>query len=209
MLLAEGVMEIRMLHRQGLSAREIARRTGHSRNTVERYLRSGDVPRYTPRPPVAGKLAPHEAWLAEWVRSASPGRIPATALLREARGRGYDGGITILHEHLAALRPAVASEPVVRFETEPGRQMQVGWAVMRRGSDPLAVFGAVLGHSRAAYADFVADERLERLESLLACHEAAFEAFGGTPREALYDNMRTVAVGRDASYRPASLLPRT
>ena len=47
-------MEIRILHRQGLSAREIARRTGHSRNTVERYLRSDAVPRYTPRPAVAG-----------------------------------------------------------------------------------------------------------------------------------------------------------
>ena len=56
MLLAEGAMEIRILHRQGLSAREIARRTGHSRNTVERYLRSEEEPRYSPRPPVAGKL---------------------------------------------------------------------------------------------------------------------------------------------------------
>ena len=69
---------------------------------------------------------------------------------------------------------------------------------MRRGPDPLSVFVAVLGHSRAAYAEFVIDERLE---SLLACHEAAFASFGGTPREALYDNMRTVVVGRDA-YGP-------
>lgn len=198
MLLAESVMEIRILHRQGLSVREIARRTGHSRNTVERYLQSDDVPRYTPRPPVAGKVAPHEAWLAERVRSALPDRISAVVLLRELRERGYDGGITILREHLARLRPSVVPELVVRFETEPGRQMQVDWAVMRRGGDPLSVFVAVLGHSRAAYVEFVTDERLE---SLLACHEAAFAFFGGTPREALYDNMRTVVVGRDA-YGP-------
>jgi transposase len=70
--------------------------------------------------------------------------------------------------------------------------------VLRRGADPLSVFVAVLGHSRAAYAEFVADERIE---TLLACHEAAFASFGGTPREALYDNMRTVVVGRDA-YGP-------
>ena len=120
-------------------------------------------------------------------------------LLRELRGRGYAGGITILREHLARLRPAVVEEPVGRFETEPGRQMQVDWAVMRRGADPLSVFVAVLGHSRAAYAEFVTDERLE---SLLACHEAAFASFGGTPREVLYDNIRTVVVGRDA-YGPA------
>jgi transposase len=73
-------MEIRILHRQGLSAREIARRTGHSRNTVERYLRSEEVSRYGPRPPVAGKLAPHEGWLAERVRSALPERLSAVVL---------------------------------------------------------------------------------------------------------------------------------
>ncbi len=198
MLLAERAMEIRILHGQGLSAREIARRTGHSRNTVERYLRDPEAPRYTPRPAVPGKLSAHEGWLAERVRSALPERLSAVVLLRELRERGYDGGITILREHLAGLRPALPPEPVVRFETEPGRQMQVDWAVMRRGADPLSVFVAVLGHSRAAYAEFVADERLE---TLMACHEAAFASFGGTPREALYDNMRTVVVGRDA-YGP-------
>jgi transposase len=197
-LLAERAMEIRILHRQGLSAREIARRTGHSRNTVERYLRSEEVPRYSPRPPVTGKLAPHEGWLAERVRSALPERLSAVVLFRELRERGYAGGITILREHLARLRPSLPPEPVVRFETEPGRQMQVDWAVLRRGADPLSVFVAVLGHSRAAYAEFVADERIE---TLLACHEAAFASFGGTPREALYDNMRTVVLGRDA-YGP-------
>ena len=35
----------------------------------------------------------------------------------------------------------------------------------------------------------------------MACHEAAFAFFGGTPLEVLYDNMRTVVIGRDA-YRP-------
>jgi transposase len=62
-------------------------------------------------------------------------------------------------------------EPVVRFETKPGRQMQVDWAVIRGGSDPLSVFVAVLGYSRTVYVQFVTDERLE---TLMACHEAAF-----------------------------------
>ena len=76
--------------------------------------------------------------------------------------------------------------------------MQVDWASIRRGADPLSVFVAVLGHSRMAYAQFVTDERLE---TLMACHEAAFAFFGGTPLEVLYDNMRTVVIGRDA-YGP-------
>jgi transposase len=85
-------------------------------------------------------------------------------------------------------------EPAVRFETAPGEQMQVDWAVIRRGSDRLSVFVATLGWSRAAHVEFVPDERLE---TLLACHEHAFLAFGGVPREVLCDNMRTVVLERD------------
>ena len=48
---------------------------------------------------------------------------------------------------------------------------------------------ATLGWSRATYVEFVTDERVE---TLIEAHENAFLAFGGTPREMLYDNMRTV-----------------
>jgi transposase len=135
-VLAEGVMEIRILRRQGVSVREIARRTGVSRNTVRRYLKSADDPGYTARPAVAGKLDVHKVFLSERVAAAHPDRIPGTVLLSELRLRGYEatrlrgytGGITILREHLASMRPGVAPQAVVRFETKPGRQMQVDWA---------------------------------------------------------------------------------
>ena len=58
MVLAEGAMEIRILKRQGLSVREIARRTGVSRNTVKRDLKSMEDPVYTARPAVVGSLTP-------------------------------------------------------------------------------------------------------------------------------------------------------
>jgi transposase len=71
--------------------------------------------------------------------------------------------------------------------------MQVDWAVIRRGSNRLSVFVATLGWSRAAYVEFVIDERVE---TLIEAHENAFFAFGGVPREVLYDNMRTVVLER-------------
>lgn len=37
-------LDIKVMHSQGLSIREIARRTGHDRKTVRKYLRSTEVP---------------------------------------------------------------------------------------------------------------------------------------------------------------------
>lgn len=46
--------------REGLPIREISRRTGLSRNTIKKYLKSGEVePKYSPRPS-QGKLLAFE-----------------------------------------------------------------------------------------------------------------------------------------------------
>jgi hypothetical protein len=147
MLLVEAVMEIRVLKRQGRSEREIARLTGHSRNTVKRYLGMDGPPGYKRRPPRGSKLDPFKGYLAERVRAARPEWIPATALLPELRERGYAGGLTLLRLYLAKLKPAAKPDPVVRFETAPGEQMQADWAVIRRRPEPLSAFIAVLGYS--------------------------------------------------------------
>lgn len=198
MLNGETVMDIRALRRQGWSIRAIARHMGVSRNTVRRYLRKAGEPEYGPRPPMGSKLDPHKDWLTQRVRAAHPVRLPATALLPELRERGYDGGLTVLRTFLRTLRPAVEPEPLVRFETGPGEQMQVDFCTVRPGRERLSAFVAVMGYSRTAYVRFVTDERLE---TLLACHEEAFAFFGGVPRRVLYDNVKTVVVQRDA-YGP-------
>lgn len=198
MLTTEEAMEIRILARQGRSARSIARETGLSRNTVAKYLASDGPPTARPRPRRACKLDPHKTYIAERVAAAAPHRIPAPAMLLELREHGYTGGLTQVREHLAILAATLPPAPVVRFETEPGEQMQVDWAVIRRGTTPLSVFVAVLGHSRYAYVEFVTDERVE---TLIACHGRAFAAFGGVPRNVLFDNMKTVVALRDA-YGP-------
>jgi transposase len=193
MLVAEEAVEIRVLSRQGKSIREIARMLGVSRNTVRRYLRGEGLPHYE-REARPGKLEPYKHYIAERVRAAAPEWIPATVLLRELRALGYPGGVSILKDHLATLKAVAKPEPLIRFETEPGRQMQVDFATIRRGRDRLSVFIATLGWSRASYVEFVTDERME---TLLGCHERAFYYFGGVPREVLYDNMRTVVIDRD------------
>jgi transposase len=178
-----------VLPRHGKCIREM----GVSRNTVRRYLRDAAAERYKPRSARPTKLDPFKDDIAERLAAAAPERIPGSVLLTELRERGYGGGYTMLKLFLAALRPKEIAEPVIRFETEPGEQMQVDWAVIRRGENRLSVFVATLGWSRAAYVEFVTDERVE---TLIEAHENAFLAFGGTPREVLYDNMRTVVLER-------------
>jgi transposase len=199
-LTMEGAVEVRVLARQGKKIREIARDLGLSRNTVRRYLRSGDPPAYCRTKARRSKLDPHREYIVRRLTEASPDRLAATVLLRELRERGYSGGVSILKDFMAQVRPAAAVDPVVRFETRPGEQMQVDWATIRRGADRMSVFIATLGWSRAAYVEFVTDERLE---TWLACHERAFAYFGGVPRTVLYDNLRSVVLDRDF-YAPGS-----
>ena len=87
-----------------------------------------------------------------------------------------------------------APEPLIRFEAEPGRQLQCDFSTSRRGRDRLSLFIATLCWSRAAHVEFVT---VERLATLLGGDERAFYFFGGVPREILYDHMRTVVTDRD------------
>ena len=138
-------MEVRILHRHGKGIREIARETVSSRNTVRRYLRDESATRYKPRPARVTKLDPFKDYVVDRLRTAAPERIPASVLLRELRERGYSGGYTMLKGLVASLRPKAATGSIVRFETEPGEQMQVDWAVIRRGGNRLSVFVATPG----------------------------------------------------------------
>jgi transposase len=94
--------------------------------------------------------------------------------------------------------PEPVAEPIIRFETEPGQQMQADWATVGRGAERLSVFIATLGWSRMAYVEFCDDERVE---TLIRCHENAFVAFGGVTREVLFDNMKTVVLERNTYGR--------
>ncbi len=199
MISAEGRMEISVLNKHGMSIRGIAGATGLSRNTVRRYLRGGGAA--AARKPAAKrreKLDPFKDYIVERLQAAAPDAIPAVVLYREIRARGYEGGETRVKDFVRGLRPEPRPDPVVRFETEPGCQMQADWATVGRGSQQLKVFIATLGWSRATFIRFCTDEKLS---TLIACHERAFDAFGGVPKEVLYDNMKTVVLERNAYGR--------
>ena len=201
MLKAEEQMELVVLKKHGESIRSLSRSTGRSRNTVRRYLRGGDAAaRRKPGSQRAEKLDPYKKYIIERLAAAAPDVIPAAVLLREIQGRGYNGGYSRVKQFVRGLVPVAAPEPVVRFETEPGRQMQADWATVKGSGIKLKVFIATLSWSRMSYVEFCDDEQVE---TLIACHERAFLAFGGVPKDVLYDNMKTVVVERNTYGRGA------
>ena len=105
------------------------------------------------------------------------------------------GGLSQLRAFVRSLKPLLPMDPVVRFETAPGEQMQVDWIEFRKGKHPLYAFCATLGFSRMSFVEFVTDMKVQ---TLIGCHDHAFEYFGGVTRRILYDNMKTVVLERDA-----------
>lgn len=189
-------MSLHEMMRDGVSIRDMARVTGYSRNTIRKWLRQeryGDL-RPKRRP---SKLDAHKDYV---VGRMSEGITNAVRILRELRGRGYTGGITILKDFMLPLRPAYPSKATLRYETLPGDQAQVDFGtfsymdgdVKRR----VYAFSMVLSYSRLLYVEFV---EKQDLATLVMCHQRAFEALGGVPRRVLYDNMRTCVLGRDES----------
>ena len=161
---------------------------------IRRYLRDEAAKRYGPRAPRPCKLDEFKPYLSQRIDQASPRWIPATVLLREIQERGYAGGISQLKEWLAPMK-AAEPDPVVRFETPPGQQMQADFTHVRRGRDPLLALVATLGYSRATYVSFGVREDAT---SLCTGLREAFDYFGGVPEHVLFDNTKAVVIERDA-----------
>ncbi|MEJ5044925.1 IS21 family transposase [Pantoea nemavictus] len=199
MITFESRMEIKILHKRGMSCRAIAKELGLSRNNVRRHsMAKSEPPVYSSRPSASSVLDEYRQYIQQRVREAHPHKIPATVIGREICEQGYQGGMTILRQYICTLVTPEAPEPVIRFETAPGHQMQVDWGTMRNGKMPLHVFVAVLGYSRMLYIEFTSNMAYDTMKN---CHRNAFRFFGGVPQEILYDHMKTFVLERDA-YQP-------
>lgn len=191
-------MDIMDLHRQGLSIREIARRTGLSRNTVKKALSQQRLWSYKARVPVGSKLDSFKPYLEERI---AVGVTNGIRLFAELRQMGYTGGYTLVREYLKPRRQAAKPVATVRFETQPGQQAQVDFGIFAYEHNGQRAryyaFVLVLSYSRMLYVEFVEHQDLS---TLIRCHINAFETLG-IPLTVLYDNMKTVVTGRDEEGR--------
>ena len=191
-----------MIHkwlREGMSKSSIARRLGISRETVRKYALKpeGYVPVIS-RKPNENLVDEHLPYIAAMLETAKTNKveIPTTVIYDEIVKRGYLGSLRWLQQVMQKYelrRRVKEEEKLIRFETDAGYQMQVDWVEFPK--DNLSAFVATMGYSRASYVEYVENEKIE---TLIACHLNAFNYFGGVVKEALYDNMRTVIIKRNA-----------
>jgi transposase len=194
--------KIRRLHfRDGLPLREIARRTGLSRNTIRRWLRqAGTVePRY-PKRVSKSVLDPWAEQLADWLRTDShrPKRDRRTALVlyQAIKQQGYVGGYGRVCAFVRRWKLEQANAPKqaahIPLVFELGEAFQFDWSceyafvggVRRR----LEVAHIKLSASRAFW---LVSYHGQSHEMLFDAHARAFAAFGGVPKRGIYDNMKT------------------
>jgi transposase len=197
-------MEIRDLLEQGLSTSEIARRLGCDRKTVRRAIRRNCAPLSRRRRGGVKrdvKLDPFKDYLRARM---DQGVFNSVVLIDEIRGRGYTGGITVLRRYVGPYRPRLFAQPVVRFETEPGRQGQADFVdipllLPDRNRRLLRLFNYTLGYSRFAAMLFMPDEgRISWFRGL----DHAFRATGGVPHELLTDRASPLVIGKDENGEP-------
>jgi len=171
----------------------IARQLGVHPDAVRRVLGIGEAqPTGGPRPRLCD---PFRDFIAETLTRYP--RLRATRLYDMLRERGYKGAARTLRTYVVPLRPVPRREVYLRTEPLVGKQAQIDWAHASKlpgGERAVWLFVMVLSYSRALWGEFVLDLSVHSL-----CRSVrAARAFGGTARQWLFDNPKTVVLERRA-----------
>ena len=185
----------------GWGLKRIARELGCSHHTVKQYVAAGG-----PRPFKLPKRAKVLDGLEDWLRERFLRHRGNADVVRQdlAAEKGIAVSLRTLQRAVQPYRQALKAEALatVRFETPPGRQLQIdfGERLVEIGGIKIKafVFVATLGHSRRCH---VRAFRHERQESWFSGLESAFTTFGGVPEEVLMDNPRALVDRHDATSR--------
>jgi transposase len=124
-------------------------------------------------------------------------------ILREIQAEGYTGGSTMLRLYIQPKRALRPSRATVRFETEPGKQLQSDWGeiVVKVAGRATKVHFQVneLGYSRRFHLWCTDREDAEHTyEGLIR----SLECFGGVPEEVLVDNQKSAVLLASNSGHP-------
>ena len=190
----------RLRYRDGLNLTEIERRTGLTRKTIRKWLKTpeGVEPEYR-RKCGDTKIAPYAERLIKMLEmdARRPVRDRRTALKlhAELKALGFDGDYSRVTEFIRNWRDGggtAVNKAFVPLQFEPGEAHQFDW------SEEHLVMGGVwrkliVAHLKLCYskAFVVQAYPAQSHEMLFDAHARAFAALGGIPRRGIYDNMKT------------------
>lgn len=197
MISQEVWMDLKLLHRQGMSVRAIARTTGLSRQTVRRSLQQTVPATYKPRPAKVGKLDSFK----DYLRTQCEQRpwVSAAQLYRELLPQGFTGHYELVKSFCRSLRQLEQARrnACVRFETAPGLEAQFDWKGPVSGlleSDPqqkVYFFRLLLGYSRFRITRAVINLTLS---AILADLMDVLGELGGLPQRLVFDNFKAAVL---------------
>jgi len=193
---------IKFLKQQGQFNTRIASLVGCDRHTVARVLgEPTDPPRHRQR---ASSLDARREAVLSWIAED----VPATRMLELARRdplAPYLGGASTCYRFVAKLRAerAAGAAPVICFEGLPGEYVQWDWGEARvsLGGTPVkrVFLAGRLTYSRVSAIRW---RTQMDLETLLRAMLEIVEGWGGVPWAWVFDNMKTVTLGRAAEGQP-------
>jgi transposase len=199
MLQVDHFLQIRLLHRDGLSIRAISKRLGHGRATVRKALLSATPVPYTRAAPAAcPKLGEFigliEQILVEDQSAPRKQRHTASRIFQRLRDEhGYQGGYDQVRRFIKSRRQTERETHLPLDHPAGGRlecdfgEIQVDFPDGRRA---VPVLLAVWSYSHYAFAIALPDQTTGSILHGMVC---ALEFFGCVPAELWWDNPKTVA----------------
>lgn len=204
--------QIRQLHRDGLSIRQIARQLGIGRDTIRKALANPQPLPYTlatERPaPVFGAFRDIVDAILDADQAAPPKqRHTASQLFRRLVAEyGYAGGYDQVRRHLQQRRLS-RRETFIPLDHPPGHRAEADFGHIHvdfpDGRRQVPVLVVTWSYSNCPFAIALPTERVE---AILHGLTEAFAFFGCVPKELWWDNPTTVAVhilrGRERLLHP-------
>jgi transposase len=193
------VFEIYRLKDAGYSARQIALTLRIGRTTVRKYLDHPERTLIAPKPR-ASKLDPYREMIDAFLAEAPHVKTPV--VLQRLQQAGFDGRSTIVRSYLQKKRgESHTRQAFIRFESAPGKQMQIDWGhfgSLTYGTAVRKLYALAVteSYSRMLYVEFTHSQKQEALHRGLI---NAFAFFNGTPEEIVVDNMLTAVTERCGS----------
>ena len=176
-----------------LNKSELARRMNCSRQTINSKFKKINGQTIKNKRIYVSKLDEFKDIIQLKVEKYACSAMSIFLLLKDKYG--YSGGYSSVARYVASFKQDQKVKVTIRFETTPGYQAQIDWKEklvlfdMHNAPYTINIFLMTLGYSRMKFVKLTFDRTQQ---TLFECIISAFEFFGGTTDEILFDNMKTV-----------------